>query len=168
MHPLRQRACESLAVVSRAVKTVSITSAARTVTAPDGRVWTVRRRFPRGPRWWRPSAADIPWDLGLSGADDMGGVVAGIVAFVLLVILLGVLAFVILPAIVFLADAALILGGLLLLGGAWIIEASTPGQPREAKSWRVRGIFASRSAVAEVAGELERGDLDAAPDAATT
>ena len=107
------------------------------------------------------------WDLGLSSADDVGGIVAGLVVFVLLVVLLGVLAFVVLPVIFFLADAALILGGLLLLGGAWIVEASTPGPPSEERSWRVRGIFASRSAVAEVARELERGDVDAAPDAAT-
>jgi len=83
------------------------------------------------------------------------------------VVLLGVFVFLVLPAIFFLLDALLILGALLLLGGAWIVEAATPGPPPELKSWRVRGIFASRSAVAEVARELERGDVDAAPDAAT-
>jgi hypothetical protein len=143
-------------------------SSIRTVTALDGRVWTVRRRFPRGPRWWRPGAWDVPWDLGLGAGDDIAGVVAGIVAFVLLVILVGVLAFVVLPAVFFLVDALLILGGLLLLGGAWIIEASTPGPPTATRSWRVRGILASRGAVAEVARELERGERVAAPDAATT
>ena len=91
---------------------------------------------------------------------------ATIVAFVLFVIVLAVFVFLVLPAIFFLLDALLIAGGLLLLGGAWIIEASTPGPPAETKSWRVRGIFASRGAVAEVARELERGDVDAAPDAA--
>jgi hypothetical protein len=99
--------------------------------------------------------------------DDVGGIVATIVAFVLFVILIGVFVFLLLPAIFFLFDALLIAGGLLLLGGAWIIEASTPGPPADTKSWRVRGIFASRRAVAEVARELEWGDVDAAPDAAT-
>lgn len=151
------------------MKTLQLTSSAKTVTAPDGRVWTVRRRFPRGPRWWRPSSWDVPWDLGGGGAgDDVGGVVAAIVTFVLVVLLIGVLAFVVLPAIFFLVDALLIVGGILLLGGAWIVEASTPGPPSETTSWRVKGVFASRRAVAEVARELERGDLEAAPEAATT
>lgn len=152
------------------MKTVTIVSPARTVVAPDGRRWTVRRRFPRGPRWWRPNRNgwDAPWDVGLIGADDITGVVAGIVVFVLLVIFVAVLAFLVLPVIFFVLDALLILGGLLLLGRAWIIEASTPGPPSETRSWRVRGIFASRRAVAEVARELERGDLVAAPDAAVT
>jgi hypothetical protein len=99
---------------------------------------------------------------------DTGGIVASIVAFVLFVILLAVFVFLVLPGIFFFADALMITGGLLLLGGAWTVEASTPGPPAETRSWRVRGIFASRSAVAEVARELERGDVDAAPDAATT
>jgi hypothetical protein len=129
----------------------------------------VRRRVPRGPRWWHPSVSDFtPGDLSFDTGDDVGGVVAAIVAFVLFLILLGVLVFLVLPAIFFLLDALLIVGALLILGGAWIVEASTPGPPPETRSWRVRGIFASRRAVAEVARELEQGDVDAAPDAATT
>lgn len=91
---------------------------------------------------------------------------AGVVAFILLVLVIGVLALVVLPAIVFLVDAALIVFGLVLLGRAWIVEAATAGPPAETKTWRVRGIFASRRAVFEVANELERGLPDAAPDAA--
>jgi hypothetical protein len=127
----------------------------------------VRRCAPRGPRWWRPSGWDAPWSSTLDTGDDVEGLVAGILVVVVSAVLLGVLVFLVLPAIFFLLDALLILGALLLLGGAWIVEAATPGPPPELKSWRVRGIFASRSAVAEVARELERGDVDAAPDAAT-
>ena len=105
--------------------------------------------------------------MSLDPGGDVGGFVASIVAFILFVIVLAVFVFFVLPAIFFLLDALLIAGGLLLLGGAWIIEASTPGPPPDKRSWRVRGVFASRSAVAEVARELERGDVDAAPDAAT-
>jgi hypothetical protein len=145
-----------------------LSSASKTVTAPDGRVWLVRRSAPRGPRWWRPSTWDLPWSSTLDAGDGVEGVLAAAVAVVVFALLFGVFVFVVLPAIFFVLDAFLIVGALLLLGGAWIIEASTPGPPPEMRSWRVRGIFASRKAVAEVAVELERGDVDAAPDAATT
>lgn len=148
------------------MKTARLMTPVKVVTAPDGRTWTVRRRVPRGPRWWRPSAWDVPWDLGVGSADDAAGVVAGIVMFVLLVVVVGVLAFVVLPAVFFVVDALLIVFGLVLLGGAWVVEATTPGPPPETRSWRVRGLFASRGAVSEAARELERGDRAAAPGAA--
>jgi len=57
----------------------------------------------------------------------------------------------------------LVIAALLLLRGAWIVDATTTGPPPEAKAWKVRGWRRSRDALEEVADELRRG-VEAAPE----
>jgi hypothetical protein len=88
----------------------------------------------------------------------MSGLLFGLV----LTVVLGVIIVLVLPLLVFIAEALFILCAIVVLRGTWIIEASTEGPPSEKKAWRVRGWARSKRAVQEVASELRAG-VEAAP-----
>jgi hypothetical protein len=142
-----------------------------TVTAPDGRTWTVRRRWGRGPRW---RSRDVPFGKPLEAADAValapsGGLADLVLGFVVILVVGVVIAIVVtllLPLVVFLVEAVLLAVGVYALGRPWTIEATTADGPQETLTWPVRGWRRSRRAVEEVARELERGDLHVAPDCA--
>src|SRR3954451_17038158 len=104
------------------------------VTAPDGRVWNVRRRPGRKPRWRRKpglDVLDVPF-LGSVG-DGVGGVVAGIALTIVIALVIAIL----LPLVLFLGEAILVVLGIVLLAAPWRIEASTQGPPSGFKVWRI-------------------------------
>ena len=145
-----------------------------TVTAPDGRAWTVRRRFP-WPQWRRID--DVPYvggggSDGGSGSDDGGGgffdggdgdgCLVALLGIVLVVALVLVFTFVVLPLLIFLLELVLVAIGAFVFGRPWLVEAATAGPPPETLVWKVRGFRGSRQAAREVARELEQG-VEAAP-----
>lgn len=159
--------------------------AVRSVAAPDGRVWLVRRRWTRRrPRWrgWRQAdRKERAWrdwlpdflDFGL--ADDAIGPVLGIVlAVVVVVVTIALAVLFVVPALLALVDIViLVLGALVgmlartLLGRPWEIDAETGGPPAEHRTWRVRGLAASKRAVNDVVLRLQAGveahPIDAEP-----
>jgi len=132
------------------------------VTAPDGRVWRVRRRWFRRSR--EPAGADeaaagsVLGDLTFGVFGEIFAVFAVALIFVGVILIFLSLVFLVLEAIV-LALAAL------ALGRPWTIEAVTDGPPPERMAWKVRGWRASRRAIEDVAAQL-RGGLGAEPRAA--
>lgn len=133
----------------------------RRVTAPDGRVWLIRTRLPR-PRWrgvspWNALDPDNPaW---AAFAESLGGIVAGILLLAVTAVVIALF----LPALVFLAELPLLVGGLLFFGRPCAVEAWPVDNEHEKRIWRVRGWQAARLAVDEVARELQQG-VEAAPD----
>jgi hypothetical protein len=132
-----------------------------TVTAPDGRVWEVKRsiRWPELRESRFGDALDIPF--GDIGFDD--SIIGGIVAAVVIGIIVAVVIVVLLPVFLLLVELAIAVIGSMFLRRAWVVSAETPGPPFELKAWRVRGFWRTRAAVREVADELRRGVL-AEPD----
>ena len=135
-----------------------------TVRAPDGRAWTVRRRFP-WPRWRRLD--DIAWfgdgdGRWLDFADGAGGLGA-LLALLALAVAVVVLTVVLLPLVVFVVELVIVAVAAAFFGRPWVVEAWTLDPPGETRLWKVRGPRASGRAVAEVARELEQG-VDAAPE----
>jgi hypothetical protein len=130
------------------------------VSAADGREWDVRRHV-RWPEWRSLWDSDDRWWDGIQvldvPSDDVGGVIAGIVAAIVLGILVTVLIIVLAPLIVFVFEAILVVIAAIALGRPWLVVASTLGPPAEERHWLVKGPFASRRAVREVADELRRG-----------
>src|SRR4051812_27643708 len=130
------------------------------VTAPDGRVWKVRRRPGRKPRWRRKPSLDV---LDVPFLGSVGDGVAGFFAGIAVAIVIALVIAVLLPLVLFVGEGILVVLGIVVLAAPWRIEASTPGPPSGFKVWRIRGIWKSRRAVREVAEELSRG-VEAAPE----
>ena len=147
----------------------------RTVSAPDARIWTVRRVLvPRGPEWKagrraarsRTAAADPPSDTDLAArfelpvdaAVELAPMVTVVVIAVaiLFVVLAPLLAF-LLDVIVVLAGAALAIAGRVFFRRPWRIEASTETTPPEQIAWGVVGTRASGAAVDVIARDIARG-----------
>ena len=132
------------------------------VRAPDGRVWTVRRRI-RWPRWRGRDLEGGAWpDGAFLDGDDAAGLLVAVVAVVVIGIVFALVVLLFLPLVVFVVEAVLVLVAAVLLGRPWLVVASTLGPPAEERTWRVRGVLASRRAVREVADELRAG-VEAAP-----
>jgi hypothetical protein len=160
---------------------------ARTVTGPDGRVWTVKRvLLPRPPRFegWRRKKKDPgparDWGDGLQGADvvDVASGLsegpAAVLAGILFVVLFGLAWFLIFPVALFLVDVVIFLliaaGGIavrVLFRRPWKIQARTGDPTTESHSWGVVGLRASAEAVDAVARVIAQGtrpdDIDLAP-----
>ena len=136
------------------------------VTAPDGRVWVVRRRPGRSPQWRSMDWADPFYSgggLSFGGGSDLSDIVAGLVITIVAAILFVLVVAFLLPALIFGGEAIIIVLGLLVLAAPWRVEATTGGPPEEEMSWRVRGVLRSRRAVREVAKELRHG-VEAEPE----
>jgi hypothetical protein len=146
---------------------------ARTVVAPDGVRWTVRRRWlhaPIRPRW-RGSGdafADASLDLGFDLGDSVLGVIAAIIAIIFLA---AVVAFVLLPLAILLVEILIFvvlavagLAGRIAFRRPWRLEARSEGGARRA--WSVAGWRDSRDALAEIAAALEQGRAPALSAAA--
>lgn len=135
---------------------------AREVTDPDGITWCIRRRWaaididkPEIRTYGLVSAWDFLIDLGLFG-----------IAFaVLCLVAVAVLIVVILPLILlavevvgFLALLVAGVGGRVLLGRPWRLEADAdaPG-PDTRFTWRVAGWRTSQEAIDEIAAGLRNG-----------
>lgn len=149
----------------------------RSVAAPDGRTWTVRRGLlPRPPRWmgWGfrnrrrtgPVADDDPseWWHALDLVPDGGDSVSAVVVLIAIVAALVLAWFVVFPLLFFLADLLIVL--LLAAGGVafrvlfrrpWRVEASTDGPPPAQAAWAVVGVRDSAEAVRAVAEQLAAG-----------
>ena len=140
--------------------------AARTVRAPGGRTWRVRRRWTRRRLRWRGRAGREGWDLlDLTDAIELGPLaVIGIIAAVLLAV------FFVIPLLVA-ALELLLLVVLLALGVVakivfrrpWEVDAETVGPPPDHRRWAVVGWAASGRAVDHVAQSLEAGLTDVGP-----
>jgi hypothetical protein len=127
------------------------------VTAPDGREWSVSRSI-RWPRYRKTIDADWLDAPLVNSAGDLPGIVGVIVVGVLAAILIVAL----LPVLALVLEALLVVVATLFLRRAWVVTARSTNPPEE-RAWRVRGLFRSRSAVREVADELQRG-VRAAPE----
>lgn len=130
--------------------------------ATDGRVWEVRRR---GVQWRGPKPEVLDeWleeEVGDPNKESVDTIV-GWFLFLLLFVIVGVMIFVFLPLIAFLAEAAALLFGAYVLRRPWVVEASTVGPPAETRVWKVRGRHASKRAVREIARQLRAtGDATA-------
>jgi hypothetical protein len=133
------------------------------VTAPDGRRWRVSSQPARRARLRRPD-----WDMGslgagdvVGGADDLVGLLVGIVLTILLALLVGIIVAFLAAVLLFVAEA-IALGFLAYaLGRGWIVEAETDGPPPERRTWRMRGWLRSRRVVRSVAQALARGEVPA-------
>ena len=143
---------------------------ARTVVAPDGRSWTVRRVIlPRIPRFsWlrdrsaarRDGADHEPWWSHLDPSPALDGFDEFLVVLVAIAALAAFI-FVVLPVLLFLFDVLVVL--LLTLGGIvlrvlfrrpWKIVAATNTDLGETHAWAVVGTRASAQAVEDVARQL--------------
>ena len=118
-------------------------------------MWVVSRRI-RWPHWRGGSRSALDW-LEVPFVDVGDGILGGIVLGIALAILVAVVIVLVLPAILLVVEALIVAVGSLALRRAWSVEARTLGPPSEERIWRVRGPFASRAAVREVADELRRG-----------
>jgi hypothetical protein len=142
-----------------------------TVAGPDGRTWTVRRRWGRQPRWRqrdvdRGSPLQALDAVALSPSGGVADLVLGVVLLLVLGIVLAIIVTFVLPLLLFLAELVLLAAGAYALGRPWTIEATTSGPPPQRFTWRVRGWRRSRRAVEEVARELARGDAHVEPKGA--
>jgi hypothetical protein len=139
---------------------------ARSVTSPDGRQWTVRRRWTnrRLPHWRRirsgtSGGGDAAWWALDVGNDFLAGIAIALVVLVLV----GVFVFLVIPLIVFTLELLVVLLvvalaalGRVLLGRPWTVEARSGDDVR---TYAVKGWRASAEKVDEVATSLERGAL---------
>jgi hypothetical protein len=140
----------------------------RKVESPDGRTWTIGRRWlPRRRRIGRAKVPDIGGNPGLDigGADD--GLIAGILTALLLAVVAVVVVLVLFNVVAIAIELLLVV--LLLLGGVlsrvvfrrpWIVHARSGEATLE---WPVVGYLPSRRKIDQVARQLASGDeLDAA------
>lgn len=119
------------------------------VTAPDGRIWEVERRF----RW--PRLRDPEFDESLLGwldFSDLGGLIASIV----LGLALAVVIFILLPPILFLLELLFVVFALVTTIRPWLVVAETHNESHE---WKVRGWRKSRRAIREIAYQLRKGEV---------
>jgi hypothetical protein len=153
---------------------------ARTVVAPDGRVWTVGRRWVSGRvrlrrererEWDVPDGGRDVWSIGdLFSFDDItpSGIAVG-----LAIALAGVLVFVVVwPLVALIVELVLLLVVLVagvaarvVLRRPWQIVAKTSGPPPDVLSWQVVGWRASGRAITEIRRSLEAGESDMRPSA---
>jgi hypothetical protein len=137
-------------------------SAERVVTALDGRVWKVWRRWKLRLRWRQP---DVGGFDGLDAVAFIGDVAsvgeffAAIVFGIVVVAALAVIVTFLLPLVLLLLEAVVLAVWVLLLGRSWTVEAVTEGPPAEAVRIDARGWRGSRRAVEAAAEALERGEL---------
>jgi hypothetical protein len=138
------------------------------VTAPDGRVWTVRRRWKLRLRW---RSFDVPgFEAGeglalqdlAAGAESIGGFLTLVAIGLVVVAALAVLIAFVLPLVLLVLEAVALAVWVVVLGRSWVVEAATPGPPSEALRLEARGWRGSRRAVEEAADALERGEPAAA------
>jgi hypothetical protein len=132
------------------------------VTAPDGRVWTVRRRWKLGLRRRSFGVPGLGRDaLALGDLADVASVfesLALVAVGIVVVAALALLIVFVLPLVLLVLEAVALVVWVGVLGRLWIVEAATPGPPREALRLEARGWRGSRRAVDEAAAALERGE----------
>jgi hypothetical protein len=136
----------------------------RVVTALDGRVWKVRRRWKLRLHWRR---MDIGFDaldpldaaFFLGDVDSLGGFVAAIVFGLLVVAALAVIVTFLLPLVLLVLEAVVLAVWVVALGRSWTVEAVTEGPPPEALRIDAGGWRGSGRAVTTTAEALERGEL---------
>jgi hypothetical protein len=138
-------------------------AAERVVTAPDGRVWTVRRRWKLRLRWRSFDLPDIGPDGALGLADFAGfespiAFLTAIAVGIVVVAALAVLVVLVLPLVLLVLEAVVLAVWVVLLGRSWIVEAATVGPPSEALRLEACGWRDSRRAVDDAADALERGE----------
>jgi hypothetical protein len=137
---------------------------ARTIIAPDGTTWVVRRQpLPgtrRAIRLRRLVGLRDVGDAGLLADSHPAGIVLGLVALVAVTVVVVLL----LPLLILLAELLVILGaaavGLFarfVLGRPWVVEAVPDAAGVQPLSWRVSGWSASRRAIHQVAEALRSG-----------
>jgi hypothetical protein len=141
----------------------------RKVESPDGRTWTIGRRWlPRRRRIGRAKLPDIgdAGGLDIGGADDLGfigAILAVVVVAVVSVVVVLVLFNVVAIAIELLLVVLVLVGGVLsrvVFRRPWIVHARSDEATLE---WPVVGYLPSRRKIADVARRLASGDeLDAA------
>jgi hypothetical protein len=140
----------------------------RTVFGPDGRPWTVRRRWaPWRPRWrWTPPRLnhfdwlDAPLDFDLEGFLVVLGAI----------LVLALLIFFIIPALIFLVELILFLIAAFLvaflrslLRRSWVVEAVRDDPDGAIMRWRVVGFMRSRRVIDEIAQGLQQGQRHIQP-----
>jgi Flp pilus assembly protein TadB len=135
----------------------------RTVTAPDGRTWTLGRRWlPRRRRFKKADLSDVGPDGGFDGfdADDLGivGLIFAVVAAFFLAVFVALLAFnVIALALELLIVIVVALAGVVgrvVFRRPWIVFAR---HGKERLEWPVVGYLNSRRTLEDVAGRLRSG-----------
>lgn len=150
---------------------------AKRITAPDGTVWRVGRRWlPDKPVLWRPrgrrgsdgAAGDLVPDVGIDSIDDAIAIVVAVLAIVVLFIVLTTVVF---PIVVFgvelLLVAVLLIAGVagrLLFRRPWTIRARADNG-REL-TWRAVGFRRSGRVRDDAAVALALGHNDIHPSEA--
>ena len=137
--------------------------AARTVAAPDGRTWRVRRRWVHRTVRWRGRRGD-PLDV-LDAADVVGEgadlPIVGVVLFAIatLILAVGAVVFVV-PAVLFLLELLFVVvaiglgvGARILFRRPWTVEARAVGT-NDGREWKVVGWRASGELVEAVAERI--------------
>lgn len=147
---------------------------ARTVRAPDGRTWRVRRQWVNHRVRWRGRVRPREGvELGLDAfdavdvADAMGSLLVpiaiglAIIAVLLTLVVLGLpLVVLVLEALFFVVVVAAGIVGRVVLRRPWTIvaeEVATSRTDRGVRTWKVVGWRASGRAVEDVARHLEAG-----------
>ena len=131
--------------------------AARTVRAPDGRLWTIRER-------WLPRFGGLPPDSDVDAFDDAFEAAPRLSPFFLFDVLLLLLALVWYAARLALAIPAALFR---LSFMPPRIEAVHAGPPYSRMTWRAANRHAGPDVVAQVAEAIERGDRRIRVDGAT-
>jgi hypothetical protein len=140
-------------------------AAERVVTALDGRVWRVRRRWKLRLRWRRLEVRVFdtldPTDAGflLGDVDSLGGFVMAIAIGIVVLAAVALLVAFVLPLVLLVVDAVVLAVWVVALGRSWTVEAVTEGPPPEALRIDACGWRGSRRAVAAASDALERGEL---------
>jgi hypothetical protein len=80
--------------------------------------------------------------------------VGGLLVGIAIAIAIGLLIIVLLPLVLLLGEFLLIGAAIVLLGGVWVIEASTPGPPPETRARKVWGGRRSERVAQEFAREV--------------
>lgn len=144
---------------------------ASTVTSPDGRRWTVRRRWlPWKPRLKKPRLPSVrkdrfdtrPWTTAEWGLDlaTMGWFGLAIVLVIAMVFFVWPIGFLLVELLLVALFAA---GGIvarILLRRPWLLDAETAGEKR---TWAVSGWRASEDALRGIRSAVQGGRYDAEP-----
>jgi hypothetical protein len=141
----------------------------RTVTGPDGRRWTLGRRWlPRRKRFKKADLTDVGPDIpGIDGLDDLGifGVIIAAILAVFLAIFLALLLFnviaIALELVIVIVVALAGVIGRVVFRRPWIVFARTKDAELE---WPVVGYLNGRRRIREISGQLALGtQLEPAP-----
>lgn len=140
----------------------------RKVTAPDGRTWTVGRRWlPGRARVWRPRLRDIgdgSWgDIGFDDLGIFGAIVLALVALVVVAFLALILLNVVAIALELLILVVLLIAGVIgrvAFRRPWMVFAQSGSDvsQRPVVGWR-----ASRRAIEQLADQIASGRLQPPP-----